>query len=67
MVSYSIDTLARNTPVIFISVILHYDGKTWNHMFHGFDMWLNDIYEFGDNDIFVVGERGTILHCATIT
>ena len=44
------------------SVILHYDGKTWNHLFHGFGMWLNDIYGFAPNDIFAVGEQGVILH-----
>lgn len=44
------------------SVILHYDGKSWNHVYDGFNMWLSDIYGFSDNDIFAIGKNGAILH-----
>ena len=35
------------------SVILHYDGKTWNHVYYGFDTRLTDIYGFSDSDILL--------------
>lgn len=44
------------------SIILHYDGKTWNHIYHESNVWLNDIYGFSDNNIFAVGDKGIILH-----
>src|SRR3989337_348438 len=44
------------------SIILHYDGEVWNTVYHGFNMWLNDIFGFDDNDIFAIGKNGTILH-----
>ena len=44
------------------SVILHYDGKTWNHVYYGFDTRLTNIYGFSDSDIFAVGVPGVILH-----
>jgi len=28
------------------SIILHYDGEVWNTVYHGFNMWLNDIFGF---------------------
>ena len=43
-------------------VILHYDGKTWNHHYRGDNQSFTDIYGFADNDIFTIGDRGVILH-----
>ncbi|MBI5677295.1 MAG: hypothetical protein HZC52_02100, partial [Planctomycetes bacterium] len=44
------------------SIILHYDGKTWNCIYNGHCVWLNGIYGFGFTDIFAVGDQGVILH-----
>src|SRR5574341_532376 len=44
------------------SVILHYDGKSWNPIYHKFNTWLDDIFGFDDNNIFAVGAQGAILH-----
>lgn len=44
------------------AVILHYDGKTWNHHYHGHNQFLTGIYGFSDNDIFAIGNHGLILH-----
>lgn len=44
------------------SIILHYDGEVWSTVYHGFNMGLNDIFGFDDNDIFAIGKHGTILH-----
>ncbi|MBM3887315.1 hypothetical protein FJ364_05285 [Candidatus Dependentiae bacterium] len=44
------------------SIILHYDGKTWNCIYNGYGVWLNGIYGFGATDIFAVGDQGVILH-----
>lgn len=44
------------------AVILHYDGKTWNHHYHGHNQFLTGIYGFADNDIFAIGNQGLILH-----
>src|SRR5574337_1359608 len=44
------------------SIILRYDGKTWEQVYRGLNVWLNAIYGFADNDIFAIGEHGVILH-----
>ena len=43
------------------SIILYYDGKTWDCIYNG-GIWLNSIYGFDWNDIFVAGDNGVILH-----
>jgi hypothetical protein len=43
--------------------ILHYDGKTWNHMISGTNDDLRDVWGTSPSDVYAIGyEEGTILH-----
>lgn len=44
------------------SIILHYDGTNWTAMETDAEETLHDIYASGEDDIYAVGNDGTILH-----
>jgi hypothetical protein len=42
-------------------IIFHYDGNQWTETFNS-DIWLHAIWGSSENDVFAVGNNGTILH-----
>jgi len=54
---------ARNDNAVGkLGTILHYNGSSWSAMTSGTDKSLMGIWVFGANDVFVVGDGGTILY-----
>ena len=44
------------------SIMLHYDGEVWKEQNSNTTNWLYGVWGNGEDDIYAVGDYGTVLH-----